>query len=82
MSTMYLVTFQDEFDFMAEFMNIERIADLYGNADGNETINHKVYRLTPKADPERLFLRKDHGVVSLYDSSDNTIEQAIIPEFD
>lgn len=57
MANIYLVTYKADGDFMAEFMNIKQIADLYGCDDINDTTDHKVYRLAPDKEPERLKLQ-------------------------
>ncbi len=56
---MYLVTFKCDGEFVAEFMNMWQIADVYGCSDYNETSDHKVYRLTPDAEPERLKIAEE-----------------------
>lgn len=56
---MYLVTYQADGDFMAEFMRMQQIADIYRYRDDNGTSDHKVYRLTPDAEPEPLKIAEE-----------------------
>lgn len=56
---MYLITFKSDGEFVAEFMKMWQIASIYGCSDYNETSDHKVYRLSPDAEPERLILREE-----------------------
>lgn len=58
---MYLITFKSDGEFMAEFMHLWQIAEVYGCRDYNETSDHKVYALSPDAEPERLILSEERN---------------------
>ena len=55
--TMYLVTYEADDEFLAEFMSVGTIADNYGHMDENGTSNYRVYRLSANTDPEPLTLK-------------------------
>lgn len=63
---MFLITFMCDGEFIADFMHMWQIADLYGMNDCNGTSDWKVYRLTPDAEPERLYIREDHHTIALF----------------
>ena len=78
--TNYLVTYKADGEFMAEFMNIKQIADLYGCSDINDTTDHKVYRLSPDKEPEQLILCEEWVIgsghmVRLWDPNDEPTEE-------
>ena len=63
---MYLITFKCDGEFMAEFMHMWQIAELYGFNDCNGTGDYKVYRLSPDAEPERLDIREGRHSIALF----------------
>lgn len=63
---MFLITFMCDGKFVADFMHMWQIADLYGMSDCNGTSDWKVYRLTPDAEPERLYIREGKHEIALF----------------
>ena len=79
--TKYLLTYYIDNEFCTELATMQRIAEIIGCRDFNETLQQKVYRMLPSGvTPLQIGDSHRDLTVSLFDRFGNLVDSAEYPD--